>query len=160
MNRHLNDEDLAAAVAGIEVGADVTDHLASCLHCRASVTEMRDLLASRRAQLVSPEPDWQVQQEQILERVAEVGARPPGAPRRWRAAVLAAAAAVLLAVGIASLTPSPERSLGAGAHDLQVEQVLAEVDALLADEAIPGLWPADPLSDTEELEALFSNPAS
>ena len=160
MNRHLNDQEMAAAVAGMDLDAEATKHIASCLACHASVMEMRDLLASRRAQLSSPEPDWQAQRERILDRLDHFGAVRTVRPHRWRAALLAAAATVLLAIGIASLVPPPDQVVHVGAEDLQVEQVLAEVDALLADDSIPGLWPADPVSDTEELEALIGNPTS
>ena len=70
------------------------------------------------------------------------------------------AATLILAVGVGFLRQSPETPLRVEIADAQLEELLAEAEALMADDSIPGLWVADPVTDVDELENLFANGAS
>jgi predicted anti-sigma-YlaC factor YlaD len=160
MNRHLDDQEIAAAVAGLELEAAQREHLGSCLSCRAAVMEMAELISSRKQQMLESAPDWRAQEAEILARLATTGMPRPIPRRRWLHPVMAMAATVLLAVGIVVFMPPTETVDSVTAGGVPVEQVLAEVDALLADDSIPGLWPVDPMADSDDLEDLFSSPSS
>jgi hypothetical protein len=72
--------------------------------------------------------------------------------RAWSRPLLAVAAVILAAVGLRALwAPAPALDPSISA-EIPVEQILAEVDALLADETIPGFELIDPEIDHEFFE--------
>ncbi len=155
--RHLDDDQITAAVAELELEAWAEEHLASCLSCRQQVHDMRELIDMRRDRLTKEAPDWQRQRQEILLQLpSTVVARPRRNPR-WLRPMLAAAAVLLVTVGLGLMRLTAGGG-GSEAPELAVEQILAEVDAVLADEAIPGFESIDPGMD--DLEKLFSNGAS
>ena len=73
-------------------------------------------------------------------------------PSCWSPCSLAAAAVLLMVVGLRVLwvpgTPSDPR----GGDDIAIEEILAEVDAVLADDYLPGFESIDPgVSDPESM---------
>jgi hypothetical protein len=152
MNDHLTDGQIAAEVAGLDLGADERRHLSYCLACRASVEEMRRLIETRRLQLTAGEPDWQAQRQAV---VAAVDGAPSGRSRRWWAPALAAAAAVVVAAVVA-LEQQPGD--GGSRREIAVEEVLAEADTLLNNDSIPGFELIDPGLD--EIEDFPSGDAA
>ena len=71
MNRHLDDEQIAAAVVGAELDPTASGHLGSCLDCRGRVAAMEELIELRRHQMASDEPDWEAQRAGVLDRLPE-----------------------------------------------------------------------------------------
>jgi anti-sigma factor RsiW len=137
MKDHLDDAEFAAALAGEELAGRVSEHLGTCVGCRRQLAEMGGWIEERRQRMERDAPDWQDQRERIAARL-------DGAPvlrRRWLrpAGAAAALAAVAVGVGIMQL-PRGEDVRG----DLAVEEILAEADALLADDTIPGFEVIDP----------------
>jgi len=73
--------------------------------------------------------------------------------RQWARPLLAIAAVLVVAIGLRALwTPTPVADPGV-VSELPVEQILAEVDAMLADDSIPGLELIDQRMD----DAIFEN---
>ena len=157
MNRHLDHDEITAAVAGLEPSARTEDHLASCLSCRQQVHDMRELIAARHDLLAEEAPDWERQRQEILLRLPSAAAARSRPYPRWLRPMLAAAAVLLVVVGL-RLMRLPAEGDGSATSELAVEQILAEVDAVLADQAIPGFESIDPGMD--DLKKLFSNGAS
>lgn len=153
MNTHLNDREIAAAVAGLDLEPATLAHHEACESCRSKVEAMRGLLDRRRLELLGEAPDWEAQRRQVLRRLA------PPLPKTSRLRpVLAAAAAVLMALAL-SLVRAPGPPAGTEAVSrLDVDEILAEVDAVLADDSLPGFEAIDPGLDSPE--ALFANGAS
>ncbi len=157
MNRHLTDDEVTRLVAGIDAGPEAAAHLASCVACRRRVEALTAPIAGRRAQLEAGAPDWDAQREAILGRL-----EPAPAPvvrlnrHRWRRAVLAAAAALVAALGLwlnvgHRAAPTPGR-------ELHVEQILNEVDTTLADESVPGFEALDQLVPSPaQISAMSAN---
>jgi predicted anti-sigma-YlaC factor YlaD len=142
MSRHLEEHELTAAVAGLELDQTARDHLRSCLSCRRQVTAIRRLLDQRRELINGQAPDWDRQQQEILAQLPPPRAAVvPIRRQQWLRPLLAAAAVILLAVGIGSLYQAPG-SVVPGTpiptDELAVEEILAEVDAILAADGIPG----------------------
>lgn len=161
MNRHLDEQELAAAVAGLELEAAAREHLAACLACRQAVRATGGVIDARRRELAAGEPDWAAQRGAILARLPAVpAARSPWRRTWWRPA-LAAAAAVALASAALLLRPQPARPTDGRPP---VEQILAEVDATLDGGEIPGFGPLGSLvpgvESSDEVEALLVNGAS
>jgi len=155
MNRHLDEAEIAAAVAGLELRPAARGHLEACLHCRQRVGMVRDAIVLRRAALEAEAPDWDAQRAGVL---AALGQQESAARNRWRRGVLAAAAAAALAAGLAAVAPRPRPSVTAS---LPVERILAEVDATLDRDAVPGLEPLDVLVPAPaELEAMLEGGTS
>jgi anti-sigma factor RsiW len=152
MNTHLNDHEIAAAVAGLDLEPAALAHLEACGHCSREVEALRALLDRRRLELLGEAPDWEAQRRQVLGRLA------PPLPKTTRLRpVLAAAAAVLVALTL-SLVRAPGLPGDAAVSQLDVENILAEVDAVLADDSLPGFEAIDPGLDRPE--DLFANGAS
>jgi hypothetical protein len=128
MNRHLDDEQIAAAVAGAELGQNAAEHLGSCLVCRRRVEAMTRLIGRRRAELEAEAPDWQSQRQSILERLPEADNVVP-LRRRWLRPVMALAASVLVAVGVSVLLL--DRGPSGPPDEIAADQVVAEVEATL-----------------------------
>jgi len=138
MTDHLDDVAFAEAVAGDELDGDVAEHLEGCIRCRRQLAAIRGWIAGQQDQMEQDAPDWAVQRQRVMARLGGVdGARPRS---RWLRPALAAAALVAVAVGIGVLqqrADDPRR-------ELPVEEILAETEALLADDSIPGFEVIDP----------------
>jgi anti-sigma factor RsiW len=153
MRRHLDDEVMAAVLAGVELDGPERAHLESCVVCRRQLAGLRDLVAARQAELVGQEPDWDRQRSEVMDRLA--GHERRSVRRRWLRPAMVAAAAVVVgaALGVLQLTD------GSGSQrDLAVEEILAETEALLGDDTIPGFEVIDP--GVEELEQYLANGVS
>jgi hypothetical protein len=147
-------------VADLPLDPPAESHLESCLACRRRIAAGRELLVLRRGQTRAAEPDWEAQRRAILERLpASPAAVVALAPRRrWR--MVAAAAAVVAAVGLGVVThrgsapPAPD-------GEVPVEQILAEVEATLDGPRYPGFEPLESIvPETDELEAVYTNGTS
>jgi anti-sigma factor RsiW len=149
MTDHLDDAEFAAALAGDEPAGDVAEHLADCVCCRRQLAAMRGWIAERRDRMAEDAPDWAHQREGVVERLNGVDRARPR--RRWLRPALAAAAVVAIVAGVALLQ---QRGDDPG-RDLAVEEILAETEALLADDSIPGFEVIDP--GFEELREPSSN---
>jgi hypothetical protein len=156
MNHHLEEHEITAAVAGLELEAAAAEHLGACLSCRQRVSAMRDLIDRRRQGFEAAAPDWERQRQEILLRLPAVPARQPARRRAWTRPLLAVAAILVAAIALRALwTPAPPADPGAGS-ELPVEQILAEVDAVLADDSIPGFELIDPGLE----DAIYENGTS
>jgi hypothetical protein len=156
--KHPDDHQISAALAGLDLDREVAEHLASCVECRCRVASMRELIADRRDRMWADEPDWGRQRDAVLNRLAETPSTPamPGRSRWWRPA-LAAAATVVVVVGLSLLGPRPvERTVTNG--EIPVTEILAEMDALLEDDSIPGFEVIDP--GVEGIEDMIANGSS
>jgi len=157
MSAHLNERDLDTVVAGLGLSREAEEHLADCLVCRRRVAKTGDLIEARRRSILAGAPVWESQRSAILARLDESAVVPVGRQKRWLRPMLAAAA-VLLATGIGL-----HRMPGGGVEqaEVPVEQILAQVDATLAAEMVPGFEGLDPIvPDMDEIRELFSNGAS
>ena len=158
MNTHLSEEEFTIAVEGRELVPDAAEHLAACIICRQQVAGLRKAVADRRAGLHAQAPDWERQRTEILTRLpSATPARTAGA-RGWIRPLLAVAAVLVMAVGLNSLwksSPMPEPVVGS---EIQIEEILAEVDAVLADDSLPGFEFIDPGMD--DPASFFENGTS
>jgi hypothetical protein len=158
MRSHLEDQELAAALAGDELEAPAAEHLQGCVTCRRELDELMRMVAATRAEQASTEPDWDEQHRRVMDRLQPPAAAVSGSRRRWLRPLITAAATLILAVGLRTIwwpAPVAEPPLE---PDFQVEQILAEVEAVLDDESLPGFEAIDPGLD--DPEGLFENGAS
>jgi len=156
MTKHLDEHEISDAVAGLELGAVSADHLESCLSCRQRVSEMRDLIDARRRELEADAPDWDRQRRGIFLRLPAGPAGHSARRRPWTRTLLAVAAVLVAAIGIRAFRqPAPPVEAGSDS-ELPVEQILADVEALLADDSVPGFERIDPGLEEE----LYENGAS
>ena len=155
--RHLDNHQLATAIAGLELEAGVEEHLTSCMSCRRQVQETRELIARRRELLADNEPDWQRQRHEILLRLPAISAPRRKRSSRWLRPMLAAAAILLVVVGLGLMRRHAPNG-GQKAPEVAVEQILADVDAVLDDDTIPGFESIDP--GLANLEKMYTNGAS
>jgi predicted anti-sigma-YlaC factor YlaD len=152
MTKHLDDHQITAAVAGLELEVAAAEHLQSCLSCRQQVSAMRDLIDGQRQQLEDEAPNWDRQRQEIMLRLPTIPARQATPRRVWTRPLLAVAAVLIAAIGVRALwLPAPAGD-SIGPPEIPVEQILAEVDALLADDTIPGFERIDPEIDEEIFE--------
>ena len=142
MNTHLTDDDFAAVVAGLEASSKAAEHLSSCVSCRQEVAELQRLVADRLRGMEAEAPDWQSQRQEVMARLADRSTHRRAPAHRWLRPLLAVAAAVVVAVGLVLLMPHGTAT-SPPPEDLDVEQILAEVDAVLADDSLPGFEPID-----------------
>ena len=102
-------------------------------------------------------PDWDAptaRDHVAVAAGADGRGRCGGSP--WTRPLLAIAAVLVAAVGLRALwTPAPTADPGV-ISELPVEQILAEVEAMLADDSIPGFELIDQGMD----DAIFENGAS
>lgn len=156
MKRHLDSEEIAAVVAGLDLDRAARDHLESCVVCRAEAADLERLIGARRDQMRAGEPDWAISAARIMGRLPAE----PGDDRRlrsrWLRPVLALAAVLVLAVGLGILRP--DGAVDSPAGEPSVEEILAEMDELLSDDSIPGFEIIDP--EMDDLETYFRNGAS
>jgi anti-sigma factor RsiW len=156
MKTHLEEHELTAAVAGLELETAAGEHLSACLSCRQQVATMRDVMNARRENLEAEAPDWERQRQEIMLQLPSTPTVRPIRRRSWTRPLLAIAAVLVAAIGLRALwAPAPVADPGV-VSELPVEQILAEVDAMLADDSIPGLEPIDQRID----DAIFENGAS
>jgi anti-sigma factor RsiW len=155
MKSHLEEHEITAAVAGLELEAAVEEHLGSCVSCRRQVFAMREVIDARLEDLEAEAPDWERQRQEIM---LQLPATPMARPKRrlWTRPLLAVAAVLVAAIGLRALwEPAPVVDQGV-VSELPVEQILAEVDAMLADDSIPGFELIDQGMD----DVIFENGAS
>jgi hypothetical protein len=158
MTRHLDDQEMTAAVAELELAPERAEHLGSCLDCSRQVAVLARLIERRRAEMTAGEPDWEVTSAAVLARIAGSTGESPAPQRvRWWRPLAAAAATVLVAVAVVLLSPG-ERGQAPARSELPVDEILAEVDAVLDDDSIPGFEAIDPGLDM--LEGYAANGAS
>ena len=158
MKTHLEDHEFAAAVEGLELEGESAEHLAACISCRQQVAALQTAICDRRLGMESEVSDWDRQREEILAQLPSLPATGSPSQRRWLRPLLAAAATLLVAVGVNSLWDPPggtEPTLGT---EIEIEEILAEVDAVLADDSLPGFEFIDP--GVDDPESLFENGAS
>ncbi len=155
--KHLDDEQISAAVAGLEPDAEERGHLQSCVECRRRVQAMQRLIDSRRLRLEDDEPDWAAQRQSVLGRLPRVAPAPAAVARGWWRPAMAAAAA-LAVVAVVSLVGPRSTELSSDVAEIPVAEILAEVDALLEDDSIPGFEVIDPGLDG--LEGAIANGSS
>jgi len=157
MKRHLSPEEITAAAAGLEIDEAARRHLASCIACRTEAERLGGVVDARRREIVAGAPDWAASKASVMDRLPESAARGAARKPRWLRPALAAAAALVVAVGLGVLRPDgtvDPPTVG----DPAVEEILAEMDELLSDDGIPGFEIIDP--ESGDLEAYFDNGAS
>jgi anti-sigma factor RsiW len=157
MNTHLTDDDFTAVVAGHEVTSQAAEHLASCVSCRQEVSELQRSISERRQGMGAETPDWQQQRREVMARLADQPSPQLAPAGRWLRPLLAAAAVLVVAVGLGLLMP-PGAVTPPATDDLAIEQILAEVDAVLADDSLPGFESIDP--GVDDPASIFENGAS
>ena len=156
MKTHLEENEFTAVVAGLELEAAAEEHLGSCVSCRRQVSAMRDVIDARRGDLEAEAPDWVRQRREIMSQLPPAPAVRPMRRSPWTRPLLAIAAVLVAAVGLRALwTPAPTADPGV-ISELPVEQILAEVDAMLVDDSIPGFELIDQGMD----DVIFENGAS
>jgi anti-sigma factor RsiW len=138
MRDHLDDAEFAVALAGDELEGDVAEHLEDCVRCRRQLAAMRGWIAERRDRMAEDAPHRADQWERVVARLDGVDRARPR--RRWLRPALAAAALVVVAVVVGVVQRGDDEPL----RDLAVEEILAETEALLADDSIPGFEVIDP----------------
>ncbi len=156
MKTHLEEHEFTAAVAGLELEAAAEEHLGSCVSCRQQVSATRAVIDVRLGELQAEAPDWDRQRQEIMLQLPPAPAVRSFRRRQWARPLLAIAAILVVAIGLRVLwTPAPVADPGV-VSELPVEQILAEVDAMLADDSIPGFE----LIDQELNDAIFENGTS
>jgi hypothetical protein len=139
MRGHLRDDEMAQALAGVDLGDETREHLAVCLACRAELAHLEALVAGGRHGAADGEPDWGAMAAGVMDRLDGAPQRRPSP--RWRRAALAVAAALLIAIAVGVLRPDRTTVPPAAPS---IEDILAEMDELLADDRIPGFEVIDP----------------
>ncbi len=157
MNTHLKDDELTAAIAGLDISPEAAEHLASCVSCRQQAAGIRQSIDERLTAMEAEHPDWQRQQRDVMARLPEAPEVGRSTGWRWLRPVLAAAAVLVIAVGL-KLSMAPVVVTTPVTDDLQIEQILAEVDAVLADDSLPGFEPIDP--GVDDPASIFENGSS
>ena len=156
MKTHLEEHEFTAAVAGLELEAAAEEHLGSCVSCRRQVSAMRDVIDARRGDLEAEAPDWEWQRQEIMSQLPSAPTVRPMRRRPWTRPLLAIAAILVAAIGLRALwTPASVVDPGV-VSELPVEQILADVDAMLADDSIPGFELINQGMD----DAIFGNGTS
>ena len=113
MKTHLEENELTAVVAGLELEAAAEEHLGSCVSCRRQVSAMRDVIDARRGDLKAEAPDWVRQRREIMSQLPPAPAVRPMRRSPWIRPLLAIAAVLVAAVGLRALwTPAPTADPG------------------------------------------------
>lgn len=144
MTRHLSNDEITKAVAGLGLEPAAAEHLDSCVSCRLEVSKTLEVIEARRRTIEDEAPVWELQRRQILDRLEAPPVARQGR-RWWTRPLLVAAAVLVVAIGLRALlwNPRPPTEPLQRA-EVPVEEILAEVDAVLADDSIPGLEVIDP----------------
>ncbi len=160
MTRHLNEHELASATAGIPLEAEQQAHLEGCISCRQSINHFLEILNERRHSINDGAPDWDHHANEILTGISSAPEKSIFVRRRWRSPLLAAAATLIITFGAGVLfrmtgpaTAPPSRP------EIQIEEILAQAESLLADEGIPGLDVFEDVTD-DDLAALLEAQSS
>ncbi len=156
MTTHLTSEEIATAVAGLELEPPVREHLESCVVCRTEAADLERLITARGEEMLADEPEWDAQAAQIMDRLPAVSETDLQRRLKWLRPILAVAAVLVMVVGIGILRPS--RQVEPPVSEPSVEEILAEMDELLSDDSIPGFEIIDP--EMDDLETFFDNGAS
>ncbi len=153
MNRHLDEETLTALVAELDVGDEEREHLQGCVFCRRRIDKIRGPLESRRREIEAEAPDWDEHKGRIMADVLAATGRQLRPPAKlWMRSALALAACVVIAVTVGIFT---QENPAITQDEIPIEQILAEVDDLLAGDDLPGFEAlAEMVPNTEELAAL------
>ncbi len=150
MTRHLNDNELAAATAGIPLDPEQQNHLEECVSCRRAVDVFLEKVDQRRKEIVEEAPEWDAQLQAILDRLPQAKVIPMFGRRRWRGPLLAAAATLVVSIGTGLIVrqtgPAPQPT---PRPDIGIEEILAKTNSLLAEDAIPDLDVLDDVSDDD-----------
>ena len=155
MTRHLDDHELASATAGIPLEPERLAHLEGCISCRRSVNHFLDRINERRQSMGREAPDWDEHTKKVLAGLPSAQVIPISARKRWLRPLLAAAATVTIVVGTGLIVQRTGPASGPSPRpEIEIEEILAQADSLLADEGIPGLDVFDNLTD-DDLAALF-----
>ena len=158
MNSHLDEREISAAVAGLSLADGSGEHLESCLECRRRIADLALLIGRRRAEQATGEPDWEAARAAVLARLPAVeDARFEARRLRWWRPLLAAAAVIVAAAAVVLLAPD-RVAVDPNEGGIPVEEILAEVDAVLADDSIPGFELIDP--GLETLSGVVANGSS
>ncbi|MCU0305911.1 MAG: hypothetical protein MUC56_17800 [Thermoanaerobaculales bacterium] len=156
MTSHPTPDQLSRAAAGLELEPALSAHLADCVACRAETRRLDPLIDARRRETLSDEPDWDEQHRRIMGRLPSTASIAAVRRGRWRRPLLAAAALLTIGVGIAVLVP--DRGADPRPTEVAVEEILGEMNELLADDSIPGFEIIDP--EAAQLETYFDDGAS
>jgi len=155
MTRHLNDQELASASAGIPLEPRQQAHLEGCVSCRRSVDFFLDQVDERRRSINLEAPDWDAQTKRILDKLPPAQVTPINIRRRWLSPLLAAAATITIVVGTGLIVQkNGPASVSSPRPEIEIEEILAQAESLLADEGIPGFDVFDDMTD-DDLTALF-----
>jgi hypothetical protein len=158
MTHHLDDSELSAILASAISDRKINDHLGSCVVCRRRLETFRNTVGEHRRALMEKAPDWEGQKQAILARLDTAApAIAERRQRRWLRPVLAAAATVICVLGAGLLQQRTDSTLLATPRpDLPIEEILAQTEALLADDTIPGLDMFDSVSEAE-IDSLLAD---
>ncbi len=157
MKSHLEEHEITAAVAGLELEAVAAEHLGSCLSCRQRVSLMAEAIEQQRRHLEAEAPDWGRQRKEIMAKLPVTPVVRTQRNWRWMRPILAAAAILVAVIGLRLLwAPAPVVVDNGAGPELAVEQILEEVDAVLADDSIPGFEIIEPGLE----DAIYENGAS
>ena len=108
MKTHLEEHEITAAVADLDLEATTEEHLGSCVSCRRRVSAMRELIDARRRELEAEAPDWERQRREIMLQLPSTPMVRPFRHSLWTRPLLAIAAVLVAAVGLRALwTPAP-----------------------------------------------------
>jgi len=158
MTSHLDEREISAAVAGLSLADGSVGHLESCLECRRRVADLAQLIGRRRAEQATGEPDWEAARAAVLARLPDLeDARLKAQRLRWWRPLAAAAAVIVAAAAVVLLAPD-RIAVDPTKGGIPVEEILAEVDAVLADDSIPGFELIDP--GLETLSGVVANGSS
>ncbi|PWB76545.1 MAG: hypothetical protein C3F15_05140 [Holophagae bacterium] len=158
MTSHLDEREISAAVAGLSLADGSGEHLESCLECRRLVADLAQLIGRRRVEQATGEPDWEAARAAVLARLPDLeDARLEARRLRWWRPLAAAAAVIVAAAAVVLLAPD-RVAVDPTEGGIPVEEILAEVDAVLADDSIPGFELIDP--GLETLSGVVANGSS
>jgi hypothetical protein len=159
MKGHLDEQTLTTIVAGLDFDDLARAHLSECVFCRRRIDQVRDAIESRQREIEDEAPDWEALSQSIMSEIPAPGREDRSwRGRRWYARVAAVAAGLTFAV-TAGLYMSGDP--GIDGEEIPVEQILAEVDDLLAGEELPGFESmAEMVPSSEELAEYFENGSS
>ncbi len=158
MTTHLDDWQLSAIAASAELDHTMSEHLGSCLVCRRRLVAFQEAVEEHRRALTETAPDWTEQKQAILNRL-DTMIRPASVERqrRWLRPVLAAAATVICVLGAGLLRkPNDSTLIATPRPELPIEEILAQTEALLADDIIPGFDVFEHVTDAEIDSVLAS----